>query len=178
MKICTKCGQNVLLSEHYKHSSGYVHPWCKNCFKASVNAYRLKNLKRCRKIARIAAAKWRKANRKEAARLIRVWNKKNSDRKFYYVYGITVADFKVLLEAQDYKCAICKTAITVRRKQHLDHDHSCCGKVGIKWCGKCIRGVLCQPCNQAVGFFKDSEEVCLSAAQYLRRYTCSIATRK
>lgn len=35
----------------------------------------------------------------------------------------------------------------------VDHDHDCCP--GPKSCGKCVRGILCNGCNSALGYLKD-----------------------
>jgi len=79
-------------------------------------------------------------------------------------YGITADEFDSILESQGGVCAICgssTTRITVpgRRSHYLHVDH--CHKTGT------IRGLLCQPCNTALGKFNDSHEIVLRAAEYL-----------
>lgn len=49
---------------------------------------------------------------------------------------------------------------------HVDHDHSCC--LGNKSCGACVRGVLCHPCNVALGQVNDSIERLEQMIRYLK----------
>jgi hypothetical protein len=53
---------------------------------------------------------------------------------------------------------------------HVDHDHRCC-QVGS--CGECVRGLLCPPCNQALGWLEagpvDPLDRCRAVASYIRR---------
>lgn len=79
-------------------------------------------------------------------------------------YGLTTGMFTELLRKQGGGCAICKTNGSTTRWA-VDHDHSCC--LGDKTCGKCIRGILCYPCNQALGLMKDSPEIIASALVYI-----------
>lgn len=61
-------------------------------------------------------------------------------------------------------CGICGYRPSIGEKAlHIDHDHSCCP--GQRSCGKCVRGVLCYPCNAAFERFLDSPRV----ASYLAR---------
>lgn len=78
-------------------------------------------------------------------------------------YGLTTDAFDALLQKQNGGCAICQTQEMDRCA--VDHDHSCCG--GSKTCGKCIRGILCYPCNTALGLFKDSAKSLARALDYL-----------
>ena len=79
-------------------------------------------------------------------------------------YGITEEQYLSMLNAQDYRCAICGTTkpggrSNSRYGMHIDHDHAT-GKV---------RGLLCAACNWGLGQFKDSIETLEAAADYLRR---------
>lgn len=81
-----------------------------------------------------------------------------AQRKRYY--GVSREDTDALLAAQGNACAICRSAEPKGRGQwHLDHDHVT---------GK-IRGFLCRPCNNGLGFFADSPLRLEAAAGYLRR---------
>lgn len=75
-------------------------------------------------------------------------------------YGITRADFEALLERQGGVCAICGRDQTDSRGARLciDHDHET-GEV---------RGLLCTPCNLAIGYFQDDIQRLADAAVYLR----------
>ena len=69
-------------------------------------------------------------------------------RMLWFHYRITLEEYDALLKKQDGKCALC---LRPRRKRPLavDHDHSCCK--GNRICGRCVRGLICTPCNRAVG---------------------------
>jgi ribosomal protein S27AE len=82
-------------------------------------------------------------------------------------HHLTGAQFDHLMSEQGSACAICQTSLdeeTVR----VDHDHSCCPTQGS--CGKCVRGILCQPCNSALGMLRDNPAFCREAANYLERF--------
>jgi len=85
---------------------------------------------------------------------------KEYNRKYNYKskYNITVEDFSILLEEQNFSCKICKTNQNdLKKTLAVDHDHTT-GKV---------RGLLCHKCNSALGLFKDSTESLKRAIQYL-----------
>lgn len=75
-------------------------------------------------------------------------------------YGLTVADYARMLEAQGGVCGICGGKEESKRYKHLsvDHDHAT-GRV---------RGLLCNNCNRALGLLKDSTIILLAAARYLK----------
>lgn len=80
-------------------------------------------------------------------------------------YGITRKQYE---EAQVKGCSICGRK---DRKLHVDHDHSCCPARGgsARTCGKCVRGLICGPCNRGLGLFFDDPRALERAAKYLRR---------
>lgn len=63
-----------------------------------------------------------------------------------------------------YICPLCDR----NQARCVDHDHSCCpGKVS---CGKCVRGLVCSPCNKFLGHLRDDREAFLRFEQYLFEY--------
>lgn len=78
------------------------------------------------------------------------------------LYGMTLGDYKALLEAQGGKCAICGTTNPGKgTRLHVDHDHTS-GRV---------RGLLCNNCNRGIGLLQDSAEVLEHALEYLKKHS-------
>jgi hypothetical protein len=71
-------------------------------------------------------------------------------------YGISLLDYDRILEQQDGRCAICK-GDNGGNTLHIDHDHAT---------GR-IRGLLCVPCNRAIGLLRDSPIVSQEVTKYL-----------
>ena len=82
----------------------------------------------------------------------RAWLKKR--------YGLSEADWTVLFGSQDQCCAACGSN-TPQSKQDWAVDH--CHKTGE------VRGILCIPCNLALGMMKDDPIKIDRLAGYLRR---------
>lgn len=97
---------------------------------------------------------------------------KNSDRgrdqRFQKRYGISLAEFDAMYEAQDGRCAVCAKQEKVRhrvrgstiRKLSIDHDHDT-GEA---------RALLCGDCNRGLGMFCDDPDLLLKAAAYLKSH--------
>ena len=83
-------------------------------------------------------------------------------------YGITLAQYEAMLEAQGGTCAICGGAPKDGPSLHVDHDHACC-PARKKSCGQCLRGLLCEDCNRVLGMFRDEPARFQSAINYLSR---------
>lgn len=81
-------------------------------------------------------------------------------------YRMTVEQYDDMLLKQGGSCALCPRTPGQSENFVVDHDHSCCP--GARSCGKCIRGILCRPCNTVLGLVNDSPEVLEEAARYLR----------
>lgn len=78
------------------------------------------------------------------------------------VYGIGVDEFLDLFEAQGHKCAICRCDLVLfssRRSEKpvVDHDHKTAA----------VRGILCHPCNVAVGWLEKDMNRTQRAAGYI-----------
>jgi len=71
-------------------------------------------------------------------------------------YGITEAEYTALLNKQGGVCAICKKS--PKERLCVDHVHDIM---------KRVRGLLCKPCNHAVGLLKDSPQTALNLHTYL-----------
>lgn len=83
--------------------------------------------------------------------------------------GITAKEYYAILDEQNGHCAICPaTESNNGRELVIDHDHSCCPKGSS--CGKCIRGLLCDACNTAIGMLKDNSALARRAADYLEGF--------
>lgn len=74
--------------------------------------------------------------------------------------------YERILAHQGGGCAVCKGQSRSGDRLSVDHDHSCCPDKG-RSCGSCIRGLLCEDCNRAIGLMRDDPNLMRSAAQYL-----------
>lgn len=112
----------------------------------------------CVACADVKARKWQKTNRK---RYLRRQNETRLERLF----GVTPDRYSKMLRAQKGGCAICGGPNSRGRKFAVDHDHSCCS--GVRSCGRCVRGLLCDSCNHGLGKFRDDPALLLRAARYI-----------
>lgn len=91
-------------------------------------------------------------------------NERNRDLR----YGLSPGRWEELLFLQEWLCAICSTELDAGKNTHVDHDHTCCPDRG-RSCGKCVRGLLCGPCNMGLGHFNDDPDRMRQAAAYVER---------
>jgi hypothetical protein len=84
-------------------------------------------------------------------------SKRNRDWRFLREYGLTPQAYQELVDGQDGLCAVCRE----RPSEHVDHDHLT----------GAVRGVLCFPCNAALGQLKDRVDLMRNAIDYLERTT-------
>ena len=94
----------------------------------------------------------------------KVWRERNPDKvlnkRYKERYGITYDTYKEMLKEQNHKCAICGTDEVDTRNSKLCVDH--CHNTGQ------VRKLLCHSCNCGLGHFKDSSELLIKAAEYLK----------
>ncbi len=94
---------------------------------------------------------------------------RSAARKAVYVektYSITEEQYQAIYEAQGGVCYICHRATGKVRRLAVDHDHACCS--GPISCGRCVRGLLCKPCNVMLGHQRDDVAAFQRAVDYLR----------
>lgn len=88
-------------------------------------------------------------------------------RRLTYVakqYNLTPEAYQALVERYRGLCWLCRR----NKGRQVDHDHKCCpGKTS---CGKCVRGLLCGPCNKFLGHIRDNQEILVNGIQYLDEY--------
>lgn len=80
-----------------------------------------------------------------------------ADRHQRKKYGITTKDRNRILRLQGYRCAGCREKKTGH--WHTDHCHRT----------ERVRGVLCRPCNLALGFARDRPATLRRLATYLEK---------
>ena len=160
MKTCLECGEEKPLDSFYKDKRRKDNHgiYCKLCWKV----------------------KYCSSDEHKAARRLAVkkhWDSKSNTVEFKQqrrtnqlkvLYNLTREQYDDLLSRQNNKCAICLSEFSDRRVPFVDHDHSCCK--GNKSCGNCVRGLLCNLCNRALGYFQDNPATLDKAAAYIRSH--------
>lgn len=171
-KVCSGCGQNLLLSEYHNRTTKTTCR-CKSC----ANAYtrklaqrpnqRLANIARSKKyreenkelMVEVSKQNWKK--RKQRKQHDVIYKNNLADSKYWSSikarYGITKDEYIAMLSKQENKCKICGIDNGVNKRLAVDHCHAT---------GK-IRGLLCVACNLGLGYFRDNPEALRSAALYL-----------
>jgi hypothetical protein len=88
------------------------------------------------------------------------------DRIMQSMYGISLEEFKKLLEYQQGKCAICEKDISFNRSRiNVDHCHET----------DKVRGLLCSGCNTGLGHLGDNLAGLQRAVTYLENPPFSLA---
>lgn len=91
-------------------------------------------------------------------------------------YKMSVQQYDELLASQGGGCAVCGGQNENGKALYVDHDHACCP--GANTCGKCVRGLLCDPCNFAEGLLKsDADRIASLLAYVLTHQTESEVVR-
>ena len=98
----------------------------------------------------------RKANLRRAKDLQKynLWSK----------YRLTEEAYRDMVNKFDGACWACGEK---HPRMCVDHDHACCDREGS--CGKCVRGLLCDPCNRALGTIGDDANRLQMLINYLTK---------
>lgn len=98
---------------------------------------------------------------------VAIWREQQSVERLkdlYYkrTYGISLEEFNSLLDIQQGECKLCYRKVSVEgigpNRAVVDHCH----KNGH------VRGILCNECNRALGYFHDNITAIENAVDYLR----------
>jgi hypothetical protein len=156
-KQCTKCGALKPLDEFYaaKGTKDGLRGDCKECHS-------------------LRAKDWYAKNREQSIAYVKRWQQENKDRVNAYrrarnatrrreireghlkrTFGLTLAEYEAILEAQGGGCAICGEVPDEGKSFHVDH------------LSDRVRGILCVRCNNALGQMKEQVELLLRAADYV-----------
>ncbi len=114
----------------------------------------------------------------------REWHKRNKAQQKDYArdynirtlkarrYNISLETLERMFAEQDGRCKLCSRPLRLNtpggKKADtacVDHDRRCCDRNGS--CGACVRGLLCSPCNMALGLLKDNVGTLQKAVAYL-----------
>lgn len=149
-KLCRKCGEVKNASAFSKSKNSAV--WCKECCRLNAAKWRAGNLEKARSADRSRNCTPQRVDWfREYGRKYRLFTK----------YGVTVEMYDILFEKQGGVCAICKEPPSEENTRwgtlHVDHCHTT----------GAVRGLLCIPCNTALGCVRDDIRRLQSAIKYL-----------
>jgi len=125
--------------------------------KKYMTEYRSKpeNLLRKRKNAQKPENKLKVKNNRDTPEFKQAYRNKI----YFQKYGITLDNYNIMLEEQNFCCKICKrNESEFIKKLAVDHCHNT-GKV---------RGLLCNDCNLGIAYLKDSTINLENAIEYLK----------
>ena len=169
-KPCTLCNEKKSFDQFNKNAMGTfgLYSRCKSCQGKSNAAWHLKNKERRNQAARewhrnnhekseVARKKWYAKNREQVLAYSKKWFHANRDKVYNNWlkrnYKIDINIYRELLKKQSGLCAGCGRA----RKLIVDHNH----KTGA------VRGLLCDFCNKAIGYARDSVQILKATINYL-----------
>jgi len=188
-KTCERCREGTRLAQRRSRSAApAAGPGiCGQCRRAPVDGL-YKTCADCRGKQREYTQQWRqKYPEKEAARSARAKERYRSDPAYrarvndanaryaeknrpkarharlkYRLPDLTGFDFDRMWREQDGLCAICGSALRKEGRSGVNVDH--CHDTGR------VRELLCQPCNNGLGCFKDDPSRLRKAISYLMKH--------
>lgn len=164
-KICRVCNIEKTLDLFHISLQRGVENRCLACTKEYNNRYYQSN----REELLIKSAEYNVENKERRASYYKEYRVKNKqlldEKEMIRKFGINDEQYQKILVKQGGGCATCGRKEQWRRMP-IDHDHTCCP--GKKSCGNCIRGILCDYCNRAMGLLQDDVVILQNMIKYLK----------
>jgi hypothetical protein len=148
-KICSRCKKDKNLDDFYDTKKGKAY-WCKQC---NLDAAKALYKKRCEEDPEFSKRRYEKYYPKSGSEARRKYSLQKK-------YGLSIEEFRKMYADQQELCLICGEHMKESKGAVVDHCHKT---------GK-IRGLLHYRCNTALGYFRDSPEICIKAAEYLEKH--------
>lgn len=92
-------------------------------------------------------------------------------------HGASATALRLLLRAQDGRCAVCRADITAIGAAVVDHDHALAAQHGhpvARGCDRCRRQLLCNACNVALGMTRDDPNRLRLLAAYVEHWMTAL----
>lgn len=158
LKQCCGCREMLPRSMFHRRTASKdgLQLYCKQCAKGRLRRWQIENADKMAELNRV----WNKSHaemRKAYKEAYRAKNKQQAEeRRILRTYGLSPEEYNQIIALQDAKCAICKS----HTKLCIDHCHGT----------NIVRGLLCHPCNTALGLFRDDPAILGQAAEYLKGF--------
>lgn len=168
MQTCIDCGQGAKCRKSKKAGG----PVCLKCYEKVRSRWRpvdqvctgCGRTRPCQYAGRCSRCYLRGGPTTPRARLTREQFKaRRRAYKLWRKYGLSAAQVRAMFEAQDGACAICREGFGPWAEVDVSFAVDHCHAAGH------VRGLLCNPCNKALGCARDRPEVLRNAAVYLER---------
>ena len=161
-KECIHCKEvkSVELFDIRKDRPSGYSSYCSECRRVWSREYRKRNADQIRARDKAYKEKNKEKFRAKSKRYAATRRHVIKDYQLKRAYGISLVDFNLLLEQQDYKCAICEVSqVDLNKALAVDHCHET----------YVVRGLLCTGCNRGIGYFSDNTDSLEKAIKYLTK---------
>ncbi len=179
-KRCTRCRQTKPLTAFYarKAARDGRQSWCSACVRErAAERWREQNPEqeplterpcfRCKQVKPVSAfspKSWQcKPCAAAATRAARAADPMSQIKATLRRYSMSPEQYDERLAAQGGVCALCRRP-PKKSRLHVDHDHRCCPPK--RSCGRCVRGLVCWPCNAKLAILESNSEYAQRARAY------------